>query len=42
MGVIAACAMHQDEVPPTDWVSLNQRVKKPLTGDGCEGHDIPR
>jgi hypothetical protein len=39
--VIAACAMYQYEIALSDRISLDQRVKKPLTGDGCEGHIIP-
>jgi hypothetical protein len=39
--MISARAMHEYEIPLSDRISLNERIKKPLTGDGCEGHVIP-
>jgi hypothetical protein len=42
MGVVAACAVHQNEISLTSWVPLNQCVKKPLTGDQCIRHNILR
>jgi hypothetical protein len=42
MGVVAACAVHQDEISFTGWIPLNQCVKKSLTSDHCIRHYILR